>query len=366
MSTFPEGQAIVYCEGAFGTPNGKTAHGLVRRTQRYRVLSVVDSRCAGKDAGQFLDGRPNRIPIWQDIASAYAKAMEDGNKPTHLVVGLAPDGGRLDSRARQDVMEAIRLGLNVDCGLHDFLSEDEEIAGLARQCGIEVRDVRKTPPRSDLHFFTGKIQEVASLKIAMLGTDSAIGKRTTAWVLVHALKDAGFSAEMIGTGQTAWMQGVRYGIILDSLINDFVSGEIEHAVWQAWTEAKPDVIVVEGQGSLMNPAYPGGFEILAAARPDIVILQHAPRRLEYDGFPGYPLHPLPVQIQAVELLSGKPVVAVTLNHEQMQTDEIVEEAARIAGEIGLPCVDVLVQGGDALVDAIRERLPGRHQKEESK
>jgi uncharacterized NAD-dependent epimerase/dehydratase family protein len=120
----------------------------------------------------------------------------------------------------------------------------------------------------------------------VLGTDSAIGKRTTAWRLVEALDTAGISAALVGTGQTAWMQGVPHGIVLDSLINDFVSGEIEHAVCEAWQDGHPRVIVLEGQGSLMNPAYPGGFELLAAGRPEVVVMQHAPARKEYDGFPG--------------------------------------------------------------------------------
>ena len=98
----------------------------------------------------------------------------------------------------------------------------------------------------------------------------------------EALARAGWKAELVGTGRTAWMQGARYGIVLDALVNDFVAGEIEHAVWTAWTEQRADVIVIEGQGSLMHPAYPGGFEILAAARPDSVVLQHAPARAEYD------------------------------------------------------------------------------------
>ncbi len=133
------------------------------------------------------------------------------------------------------------------------------------------------------------------------------------------MKPQGHSAELIGTGQTAWMQGARYSIVLDSLINDFVAGEIEHAVCRAWNEQRPDVIVIEGQGSLMNPAYPGGFEIMAAGRPDVIVLQHAPARKEYDGFPGYPLHPLGQQIQAIEMISGKPVVAITVNHENLST-----------------------------------------------
>ena len=134
---------------------------------------------------------------------------------------------------------------------------------------------------------------------------------------------------MIGTGQTAWMQGAKYSFVMDSCINDFVSGEIEYAVHEAWKNENPDLIVIEGQGSLMNPAYPGGFEILAAGRPDFVIFQHAPKRLEYDGFPGYRLHSLKEQIEAIKVISGKKVVAITINHENMTDDEIISESQKI-------------------------------------
>lgn len=352
MSTFPEGNAIVYCEGAFGSSYGKTAHGLVRRTRRYRVLSVVDSHHSGCDAGTVLDGQPRGIPIYADSLQAVQGAKADKRPATHFVVALAPDGGRLAPEARADIMKAIELKLNVDSGLHDFLSEDYEIAPMAAKHGVRLRDVRKTPPRNELHFFSGKIEQVTSLKVAMFGTDSAIGKRTTAWILVDALETRGCSAELIGTGQTAWMQGVHYGIILDSLINDFVAGEIEHAVWTAWRETQPEVIIIEGQGSLMNPAYPGGFEILAAGRPDVVVLQHAPGRTEYDGFPGYRIHSLEKQIQAIELVSGKPVVAVTVNHEGLDRIEVQRVCTEITDETGLPTCDVLLDGPGKVIDAL--------------
>jgi len=113
-------------------------------------------------------------------------------------------------------------------------------------------------------------------------------------------------------------------MVLDSIVNDFVAGEIEHAAWTAWNEVGPDVLLLEGQGSLMNPAYPGGFELLAAGRPDVIVLQHAPARKDYDGFPGFPIHPIRTQIQALELISGKSVVAITLNHEGVETGELDE------------------------------------------
>ena len=212
----------------------------------------------------FSTERPRASPYSRPSREAVAAARKPGTAATHLVIGVAPDGGRLSPEDRTDVLEAIRLGLNVDSGLHDFLSDDPEIAQAAALAGTRIRDVRKPPPKNELHFFSGKIEEVDSLKVAVLGTDSAIGKRTTAWILNDALKEAGFSSEMIGTGQTAWMQGARFSIVLDSLISDFMAGEIEHVVWDAWRQTKADVLIVEGQGSLMNPAYPGGYEILAA------------------------------------------------------------------------------------------------------
>lgn len=355
MSDASEGNAIVYCQGMFQTTNGKTAHGLVRRCERYRVLSVVDSTCAGRDAAELLDGRAKGIPIVADLAAAIGDAKSRGLEPTHFVIGLAPDGGRLPPAAKADVKAAIARGLNVDSGLHDFLSDDPEIAALAAERGVRIRDIRKPPPRDRLHFFSGKIEEVTSLKVAALGTDSAVGKRTTAWIIVDALRAAGTTAEFIGTGQTGWMQGAKYSIVLDSVVADFMAGEIEHAVWSAWHERRPDVIVIEGQGSLMNPAYPGGYEVLAAGRPDVVILQHAPARREYDGFPGYALHPLETQIQAIELISGKPVVAVTINHEGLSPEETRAAAAEVHRRTGLPAVDVLRDGPDAVVRLLRAK-----------
>ncbi len=345
--------AIVYCEAAFNTPNGKTAHGLVRFTERYEVVAVIDNNYAGRDAAEVLDGKPKGIPIVGSLDEAMKVASATARVPTHFVIGLAPDGGRLPQPAREAVGSALRLGLNVDSGLHDFLSDDPALAVIAAEQGLVIRDIRKTPPRHQMHFFSGKIEEVDCLRIASLGTDSAIGKRTTAWILVHALRASGWPTEMIGTGQTAWMQGAKYSIVLDSLINDFISGELEHAVWQAWTEKKPKAIVVEGQGSLMNPAYPGGFEILAATRPDVVILQHAPKRLEYDSFPGYPLHPLAQQIEAIRVISGRPVVAITMNHELMSNEEIDQAIDEIKSETGLPAFDVLRDGADELVELLK-------------
>lgn len=359
--------AIVYCEGAFDTTNGKTAHGLVRFSRRYNVVAVIDSGLEGQDAGVVLDGERVGIPIVATLEDALEKAPQK-QKPTHFVVGLAPDGGRLPPFARGDVRRAIENGLNIDSGLHDFLSEDPELAALAHDRRVEIHDIRKPPGRSELHFFTGEIAEVGAFKIAVLGTDSAVGKRTTAWKLVEGLETSGLAAELIGTGQTAWLQGARYGVVMDSIVNDFVAGEIEHAVVSAWREQKPDVIVIEGQGSLLNPAYPGGMEILAAARPDAIVLQHAPARREYDGFPGHPIHPLVQQIEALEVISETPVCAITINHEDMTRNSLPHVCESIESAFGIPTVDVLVDGPERLTRVMMHQMkfrPGQSKKRRS-
>ena len=353
-----DGPAIVWCDGAFNTPNGKTAHGLVRFTRRYSVLAVIDQTYAGLDAREVLDGRPGGIPVVASLAEALEVYSEP---PRYLVIGLAPDGGRLPPAGREVVRQAIELGLHIVCGLHDFLSEDEELVAAARVHGVTLHDVRKPPHRSTLHFFSGEIEQVRALKVAMLGTDSAVGKRTTAWLLVQGLEARGRRAQLVGTGQTAWLQGAKHSVVMDSLVNDFVAGELEHAAVSAWRDVPtPEVIVVEGQGSLMNPAYPGGLEIIAATRPDLIMVQHAPMRREYDGFPGYPLHDIEHQVQALTLLSGKPVVAITVNHEGLEDEDAIDTTcAQLETRTGLVTVDPLVHGVDRLLDLLDDHLRER-------
>lgn len=341
-----DGTAIVYCQGAFATTDGKTAHGLVRRTRRYRVAAVVDASLAGRDAGEFLDGAPKGIPLVRDLAEGLAAARAAGSPATHFVVGIATLGGRVLPPLRAAIEEALRAGLDVDSGLHDFLSEDPEIAPLAARLGRRLRDVRKPRPRSELRAFTGRVSQAKAFRVALLGSDSAIGKRTTAWRLYEAFEALGRKPAFVGTGQTAWMQGAEVSVCMDSLVNDFVAGELEAAVLEAQA-LNPEVIIVEGQGSLLNPAFPGGFEILAATRPHAIVFQHAPRRLHYDlGLEELvPMDPIERQVMAVELVANRPVAALTLNHEGMSGREEIEAACReLERRMGRPCRDPLVHG----------------------
>ena len=348
-----DGEALILCEGLFGSTDGKTAHGLVRFTRRYRVRAVIDSTMAGADAGQALDGVRRGIPIVAGLAEGLRLP---GPRVTHLVVGVATVGGKLPESLRPAILEALSLGIGVDSGLHEFLAEDPELQAAASRTGVTIRDVRRPPPRSSLHFYTGAIEQVGCPRVALLGTDCAVGKRTTAWLLVQALERAGLSAEMVGTGQTAWMQGARFSMVLDSIVNDFVTGEIEHAVWRAWSEAHPRAIVIEGQGTLIHPAYPGGLEILGAARPRAVVLQHAPGRGSLEGFPGLPVAHPRRHIEAIRILSEVPTIAVTISREGLAPRDLGAAMEALARETGLPVLDPLADEGAGLASLVTREL----------
>ncbi|MGQ9468582.1 MAG: DUF1611 domain-containing protein [Nitrososphaerales archaeon] len=344
-------KAIILAEGKFKSTDGKTAHGLVRYSKRYKIVSVIDSELSGKDAGEFLDGKPNGIRIYSSIKDALAEHNADT-----LIIGVATKGGILPNGYREPIKEAIKAGLNIVSGLHEFLSDDPEFKKLARENCVKIVDVRKIFYKRRI-FFTGRIDKVNSIKLAVLGTDACIGKRTTAILITEAFKNMGLKSVLIGTGQTAWMQGAKYCTVLDSVINDFVAGDIEHEIWRAYQREKPDIMVIEGQGSLVHPAFPGSFEIIAAGRPDAIILQHAPKRKCLDGFPQYSMPDLERVIKIIELISLKKVVAITLNHENMSMNEIEETVRNYEESYGVAVCDPLIHGVSKITNRIIELFP---------
>ena len=173
----------MFCEGNFAEIDGKTANGLVRQSERYEITSVIDSTKAGRDAGEVLDGVRNGIPIVADLAAALAL-----DAPTCFVVGVAPTSGLLSPPERAVILEAIARGLDIVNGLHEFLNDDIEFAAAAAVHDVHILDVRRPRAKTDLHMFSGRIHEVTCPRIAVLGTDGAIGKRTTATILTSALE----------------------------------------------------------------------------------------------------------------------------------------------------------------------------------
>lgn len=347
--------AVVYCEGLFGEQDGKTANGLVRHSQKYEILSVIDSTRAGVDAGMLLDGATNGIPVLATLAEAVAHA---GRVPDYLICGLAPADGLLSDAQRAQLLDGIARGMHVVNGLHEFLNDDIEFAAASLRAGVTITDIRRPKDKKDLHQFSGRIFDVTCPRIAVLGTDGAIGKRTTATLLVQALNERGVKAVLIGTGQTALIQGGKYGVALDAMVPQFCAGEVENQVVAAFEAEDPDVIVIEGQGALSHPAYLTSAYILRGSRPTGVIVQHAPKRTALGDFPMIPMPTVASEIALIEAFADTKVIGVTINHELMSDDEIGAAIDEYELDLGLPATDPLTRPLDALVDMVLTHTGG--------
>lgn len=346
--------ALVYCENEFGQIDGKVANGLARYSTKYNILGIIDSSKAGRDAGEYLDGVKNGIPVFPSLVDAI---RELGFVPDLFIYGIAPLASFLDESERNVIFAAMLEGMDIVSGLPEFLSEDVEFIERAVECGVRIHDIRKPPPRSELHNFNGSILNLETPVITVLGTDCAVGKRTTAVRLVEALKQEGINAVFIATGQTGLLQGAKYGVAVDVLSSGFSTGEVEHAVMEAQDVEHPDIIVVEGQGSLSHPAFTSTAAILRGANPDAVIIQHPPRRTNHCDFPGIPMPTLASEIGLIELFSKTRVIAITLNHEDMSDVEVQDTIFDYEQRYGLPVTDVLKDGCDKLITRLLEVFP---------
>ena len=346
--------AVIYCEANFGSIDGKTANGLVRFSEKYKVLAIIDSTKDRLDSGEVLGEEPNGIPICRSLAAALSHV---GSVPDYFIFGMAPASGMLSPRERSLVLQAINLGMNIVNGLHEFLNDDPEFAAAIAVNNVEIVDIRKPPCKKDLRSFTGRITDVTCPRIAVLGTDCAIGKRTTATILTRALKDYGLKAVMVGTGQTGLIQGARYGVSLDAIPSQFCAGELEAAIVEAFECEKPDVIIVEGQGALSHPAYSTSSFILRGSCPNGVILQHAPGRLHRCDFEKMPMPTPSTEVNLIETFSETRVIGLTINHENMTDAEVDVAISLYELEFGIPVTDVLSRPTGRLVEMVAAAFP---------
>ena len=346
--------AIVYCEANFGGIDGKTANGLVRHSEKYEILSIIDSEKAGLDAGAFLDAEPNGIPICRDLDDALEHA---GLVPDYFIFGIAPASGMLSPTERALVLRAIDHGMNIVNGLHEFLNDDPEFAAASARSNVVIRDVRRPRDKKDLRVFSGRIAEVTCPRIAVLGTDCAIGKRTTATILTQALGDRGIKAVMVGTGQTGLIQGARYGVALDAVPSQFCAGELEATIVEAFEGEAPDVIFIEGQGSLSHPAYSTSSFIIRGSCPDGVVLQHAPGRPYRCDFDRMAMPTPAAEINLIETFAETKVIGLTLNHENMTDAEVSSAITKYERELGIPVTDALTRSPERLVEMVLAAFP---------
>lgn len=351
--------ALVYCENEFGLVDGKTAAGLVRHSEIYTIVGVIDSSLAGKDAGEELGDKKSNIPIFANLDEALSNLSE---VPNCYIYGKAPLDASISTDERFLILEAMGKGMDIINGLHEFFSEDQEFIQMAAQCGIQIKDIRKPPKLKDSHVFTGQISKIDVPVIAVLGTDCACGKMTTAVELNKALNNLGLKSVMIATGQTSLMQGAKYGASMDALVCQFAIGEIENAVVQAFEHENPDIIIVEGQSAVSHPAFMSSIGILKGSVPDGVILQHPPARKFRCDFPDLIMPTVESEIQLIEAISQSQVIAIALSHENLTEAEIPQIIKDYEYQFQLPTTDVLNYGCQKLVQTLSDRFPKLNQK----
>jgi len=270
---------------------------------------------------------------------------------------MAPASGMLSARERVLVLEAIRLGMDIVNGLHEFLNDDPEFAAASAAKNVKIFDVRRPRAKKDLRMFSGRIAEVTCPRIAVLGTDGAIGKRTTATILTRALNAQGVKTVMVSTGQTGLIQGARYGIALDAIPSQFCSGEMEATMIEAFEGEKPDVIIIEGQGALSHPAYLTSTFILRGCRPDGVVLQHAPSRTHLGDFGEIAMPTAAAEINLIETFADTKVIGLTINHEDMSDMDVSTAITVLELELGVPVTDALTRSPERLVDMVLSAFP---------
>lgn len=345
-------KAIVLTDGMLHDSDAKTAHGLIRGTERFEIVAVIDSAHAGKDAGEIIDGKHRNIPVFANIEIAVA-AIHD---ISCCIIGIATIGGILPKHFIPIIESCIKQKMSIVNGLHDFLTNMPELVNLAATSNVELIDVRKPKNKKDLHFWTGEIYSVTAPVIAVIGTDCALGKRTTCRLVRQACEAAKINAQMIYTGQTGWLQGGKYGFIFDSTLNDFISGELEHAIVNCWKETHADVLLVEGQSALRNPSGPCGAEMLVSGNAKHVILVHAPKRKHYEHIEAWgEIHSAASEIELIKMYGSK-VIAVALNTEHCTDEEALQFQQQYEMELQIPVLLPLQQGVEKIIPVIKELI----------
>jgi uncharacterized NAD-dependent epimerase/dehydratase family protein len=346
--------AVLLHGGIRGT-QGKTGLALIRYRPE-QIAVVIDQDCddpawAGKSFAD-LTGIPVHVPIVPSLAAALAY------QPTVLAIGIAPSGGILPKAWLAEVKQAVLAGLSIANGLHTCLASHPEIAPILQagrlQPGQEIWDIRQEP--SGLQVGSGKARYLACKRVLTVGTDMSVGKMSTSLELDRVCRQRGLRSQFLGTGQAGIMISGQ-GVPLDAVRVDFASGAIEQLVLQADPQA--DILHIEGQGSLLNPASTATLPLLRGSQPTHLILVHRAGQTAIRNFPDVPIPPLKAVIALYESIAeaggsfipGK-VAAIALNTYHLDQEEAQQAVERVSQDTDLPCVDPVRSSPDPLVDAI--------------
>jgi uncharacterized NAD-dependent epimerase/dehydratase family protein len=332
----PERRYAILAEGWFANRHAKTAHVLLRYG-RDEVVGVIDATLAGRRVLDVMPGLERDAPI----VGTLQEVLE--YSPTSILVGLAPAGGQLPEEWMQTLREAAKAGLEIVSGLHQRLAPEFP--------GAKVWDVREPP--QDVPLFSGEGFAVEPKIALTVGTSSAIGKMTATLEIERSAREAGLATEFVATGQTGIIIA-GWGISVDAVVSDFTAGAAEQLVLKA-AERRPDLILVEGQGSLGHPAYSGvTTSLLHGSCPDCLIL--CADASDEDVFAGVPRpdagHIARLYEGVAALVKPARVVAVSVNTRNLDEGAAKAFVDRIAAETGLPSADPIRHCADPILDAV--------------
>ena len=340
-------RTVILAEGSLGVLESKTAC-CVLRYRPDEVVAVIDSRLAGRDAGDVL-GVGEGIPI---VATVEETAAFD---PDELLIGIAPRGGTLPEAWRGIIRRAIGMGMNIVSGLHTFIGDDPEFAAIASEHRVAIRDIRRPP--ASIPVGLGRAKDLSAAVILTVGTDCDVGKFTAAWEIYRAARAEGIDAGFVATGQTGIYISGR-GIVIDAVKADFISGAAEAMVLEA--AVGNDLVIVEGQGSLIHPGYSAvTLGLIHGAMPDGFVLCHLPSRREIADcgvqLPGLPRW-IDLYENSVADLKEAPVMGIALNCFDMGEEEARDLISRVEDETGLPATDPIRFGVERFMDSIRKAV----------
>jgi len=338
---------LIVADGDFAPMTSKTANSVIRYLPD-RTVGVLDRQQAGKTVQDVL-GFGGAMPIVGSMREGLALG------PTAVLVGIAPQGGRMPAEWRAWLAEALDHGCDLWSGLHTFLGDDPLLAEKARADGRKIFDLRRPP--ADLPIASGAAKTVDPLVVLTVGTDCNVGKMTAQLQLTKQLNARGVRTRFVATGQTGIMiEG--WGIAVDAVVADFIAGAAERLVLEGAKDA--DVILVEGQGSINHPGYSGvTLGLLHGSCPDALILCHQSTR-EYIGdyrrAAWLRIPPLTEYIKLYETIGSAvhptKVIGISLNTYDMTEAEARQACEAAARETGLPATDPVRFDSTPLVDAV--------------
>ncbi|MCL6684162.1 DUF1611 domain-containing protein [Sphingomonas alba] len=280
-----------------------------------------------------------------------AEAVDRGARS--LVIGVANTGGFIAEAWIPALVEALEAGLDIVSGMHAKLGQITELRYTAERLGRRLIDVR-TPP-VDIPIATGLKR--SGKRLLTVGTDCALGKKYTALAIARALSARGVDADFRATGQTGIMIAGG-GIPMDAVVADFAAGAAEilspDAPADHWD-------VIEGQGSILHPAFSGvSLSLLHGSQPDVFVVCHDQRRTRVLGDEEFAVPTIEEIIRLTIALGSRtnPRIrcgGVALNTSYLSAEEADALCASESERLCLPVADP-IRGGPAFDRLIDECL----------